>query len=333
MSDETKRARVLAAVRGEPVAQLPVSLWLHNFAKENSAGELAEETIRLAKRFDFDYLKPQSRAQCFSEMWGLTYRPPVERATPYTVTHHPLHDAQGFRRLAPADPRAGALGEQIEALALIRRALGPKIPIIWTVFSPMMVARFLFPGNEAQVLELVRTDPTAVEEGLEAITETLTEYVRACLEAGADGLYFAVTAAREGQLTAAECRRFQRPFDLRILDAASSAPFNVLHLCGDSVLFDEFTDYPIAAFSWAAGASNPSLSEGHRRTGRAVIGGFPAKPMIAAMPPGEVAAMGRAAVAEMQRRYLLLGPACSINPDTPDAVIDAAVSVAMTETR
>jgi uroporphyrinogen decarboxylase len=71
---------------------------------------------------------------------------------------------------------------------------------------------------------------------------------------------------------------------------------------------------------------NPSLSDGHRRTGRAVVGGLPAKPEIAGLPPAEVAARGRRAIAEMGGRFLLLGPDCSINPDTPDAVMDAATA-------
>ena len=77
----TKRERVMAALRGAPVDRVPVSLWLHNFATENSADDLAAETLRLARRFDWDFLKPQTRAQCFAEMWGFRYRPSRERAT------------------------------------------------------------------------------------------------------------------------------------------------------------------------------------------------------------------------------------------------------------
>jgi hypothetical protein len=37
-----------------------------------------------------------------------------------------------------------------------------------------------------------------------------------------------------------------------------------------------------------------------------------------------VEARGRRAIGEMRGRFLLLGPDCSINSDTPDAVMDAA---------
>ncbi len=78
----TSRERTLAALRGAPVDRVPLSFWLHNFATENSAAGLAGETARLATTFGWDFLKPQSRAQCFAEMWGLTYTPSRARATP-----------------------------------------------------------------------------------------------------------------------------------------------------------------------------------------------------------------------------------------------------------
>jgi uroporphyrinogen decarboxylase len=320
----TKRERVLAALRGAPVDRVPLSFWQHHFVAENSAEGLAAETARLARTFDWDYLKPQSRAQSFAEMWGLTYRPSAARAREFEVTHTPLADARDVARLAPVDPRRGALGEQLEALRLIRVAVGPDVPIIWTVFAPMMVMTYLLRGGREQALALCRTEPKAMEPGLAAIAETLAAYARACVDAGADGLFYATNVARADGLSASECQRFQRPFDLRVLDAVAAAPFNVLHVCGPDVHFDEFADYPVTAFSWALAPGNPSLAEGHRRTGRAVVGGLPAKPEIATMSGQAVAGRARRAIDEMSGRALLLGPDCSINPDTPEALLHAA---------
>jgi uroporphyrinogen decarboxylase len=322
----TKRERVRAAVRGEPVDRVPVSLWLHNFATENSAETLTAETLRLARRFDWDFLKPQSRAQCFAEMWGLRYTPSRERATPYTVTRAPLTTADDLRRLEPVDAQSGALGEQLQALRAICKAVGTETPIIWTVFSPLMVLPFLLEGGRAMAISLMRAEPAAVDHALGAMAETLAEYAAAAVAAGADGLFYATNMATRELSTAAECRRFQRPYDLRILGRVENAPFNVLHVCGTGILFDEFTDYPMAALSWATVSGNPSLKDAHTRTGRAVIGGLPAKPEIRTLAPGEVAARGRRAIAEMGGRSLLLGPDCSIDPDTPDSVMEAATA-------
>jgi len=315
---------VMAALRGEPVDRVPLSFWLHNFATENAVGSFVAESLRLAKEFGWDYLKPQSRAQCFAEAWGFQYRASGERAVPYTRTHAPCRSATDLRRLKPADPAEGALGDQLEALRQIRAGVGPDIPIIWTVFSPMMVAPFLLEDGVEQALAIAREEPQALEAALDAVTHTLAGYARLAVAAGADGLFYATNVARRGLLSAAECRRFQRPWDLRVLDAVASAPFNALHVCGSGVPFDEFADYPVHALSWALADGNPSLSEGRRRTGRAVLGGLPAKPVIATLTTAQVADHARAAVREMDGRSLLLGPDCSINPDTPDALLHAA---------
>src|SRR5256714_3596738 len=197
----TKLARVLAALRGEPVDRVPLSFWLHNFVTENSAAGLAAETLRLARTFDWDFLKPQSRAQCFAEMWGLRYRPSTERATPFTVTHTPLAGAADVARLQPVDPRRGALGKQLAALAAIRAAVGPDTPIIWTVFAPMMVMPYVVAGGPQPALAIARAQPKAMDAGLAAIAETLAVYARARLEAGADGLFYATNIPRGDGLT------------------------------------------------------------------------------------------------------------------------------------
>jgi uroporphyrinogen decarboxylase len=317
----TKRERVMAALRGEAVDRVPLAFWLHNFAAENSAKGLAEETLRLHRRFDWDFLKPQSRAQCFAEMWGLGYTPSTEKARQYAVTRTPIRDATGLAALRPADPATGALGEQLEALRLIRAAVGPELPIIWTIFSPLMVLPFLVEGGRDAALALVRSAPRETAAAFDAMTETLAAYARAGLAAGADGLFYATNMATTSLVSPEECRRWQRPYDLRILEAVASAPFNLLHVCGSGIHFDQFANYPVTAFSWATMPGNPSLDRVHGDTGKAVVGGLPAKPEIASMKADELVRRARRAVAQMRGRWLLLGPDCSINPDTPEALM------------
>jgi uroporphyrinogen decarboxylase len=313
----------MAALRGEPVDRAPLSFWMHDFAAENTVEGFVAESLRLARVFGWDYLKPQSRAQCFAEAWGLRYQVSGERAVPYTRTHAPCADAADLRRLKPAEPAAGALGDQLAALRQIRAGVGADTPIIWTVFSPLMVVPYLLTGGVEQTLAIARAEPAALESALSAIAHTLAGYTRLALAAGADGLFYATNVARRDLISEAECRRFQRPHDLTVLAAAEPAPFNVQHVCGSGVHFDAFVDYPVQAISWAQAEGNPSLADGRRRTGRAVMGGLPAKPVIATLSADALAARARAAVRETNGRGLLLGPDCSINPDTPEALLHA----------
>jgi uroporphyrinogen decarboxylase len=318
----TKRQRVLAALHGQAVDRVPLAFWLHNFATENSAKGLAEETLRLHQRFDWDFLKPQSRAQCFAEMWGLTYTPSDNRARQYAVTRTPIKDAAGLRALRPADPATGALGEQLEALRLIRAAVGPDVPIIWTVFSPLMILPFLVQGGRDAALALVRSAPRETASAFDVMADTLAAYARACLAAGADGLFYATNMATQTLVSLEECRRWQRPYDLRVLDAVGTAPFNLLHVCGTGIHLDEFADYPVTAFPWATVPGNPGLGAVHAQTGKAVVGSLPAKPEIASMKADELIRRARRAIDDMRGRWLLLGPDCSINPETPEALME-----------
>lgn len=318
-----KRERVMAAIRGEPVDRVPFSFWLHNFAREDSAQALTEETLRLHRAFDWDFLKPQSRYQCFAEMWGLEYRQAPDRAEWPVITKLPVRSAADLATIAPADPTTGALAEQLEAMSAIKASVGPDVPVVATVFAPLMVAQFMVPGGIDAVLKLAREDAPKLERGLEAIAATQEAFTRELVARGVDGIFYATNVATKNLLSPEEFRRFQRPYDRRILEAAGSLPFNIVHMCGGGILFEEFADYPVSVFSWATTTGNPSLTEVHRRTGRAVLGGLPAKPEIKTMTPEALVARARASLAEMGGRHHLLGPDCSINPDTPEELLHA----------
>ena len=316
-----KRARVMAAIRGEPVDRVPVSFWLHNFAAENSAQALADETLRLYRAFDWDFLKPQSRASCFAEMWGQQIEPSTQQMVMPRVRRYALRDARELGSLKAVSAAQGALAEQLQALQSIRAAIGPDAPIVATIFAPLMVATYLTAGGRDAVLKLMREDPAALDRGLAAIGATLSEFARNCVAAGIDGIFYATTMATQPLMTPAECRRFQRPHDLAILEPVAAAPFNIMHVCGDYTRFDEFVDYPVSVFSWATTPGNPALAQVRERTGRAVLGGLPGKPQIGGMQPDALVERARASIAETGGRKHLLGPDCSINPGTPDVLM------------
>jgi uroporphyrinogen decarboxylase len=318
-----KRERVMAAIAGQPVDRVPLSFWLHNFAREHSARALADETLRLYRTFDWDFLKPQSRYQCFAQMWGLEYRVSADRAEWPAITRLPVTSPRAFGELTARDPSTGALFEQIEALRMIRAEAGDDVPIVATVFAPLMVAQFMVPGGADAVVRMMRESPAELERGLGAIAETLRSYVRLLMHERVDGIFYASNVATRDRLTPQDFERFQRPFDLPILAEASAAPFNILHMCGDGILFDAFASYPVPVFSWATSPGNPSLAEVQRRTGRAVLGGLPAKPEIASMTRDALVARASRAIAQTGGRAHLLGPDCSINPDTPEPLLHA----------
>ncbi|WP_378946667.1 uroporphyrinogen decarboxylase family protein [Mesorhizobium sp. ANAO-SY3R2] len=317
-----KRNRVMAAIRGEPVDRVPLGFWLHDFASEHSAQALADTTLGLYRSLDLDFIKPQSRATCFAEMWGTRIQSSTEKTEIYTVREFAVQDAAGLGSLEPAEATQGALAEQLEAYLAVRAAVGPDVPIIATIFSPLMATRLMLPGGRDAVLQLMRDDPAALERGLAAIAETLGQHARRCIAAGIDGIFYAESYATQPLMSGEEVRRFQHQFDLPILDAVKEAPFNILHVCGNNTRFDDFIDYPVSVFSWATTPGNPSLNEVRERTGRAVLGGLPGRP-LAEMTVEALVERTRQSIGATGGRHHLLGPDCSLHPGTPIELLQA----------
>jgi uroporphyrinogen decarboxylase len=318
------RERVWAALQGEAVDRPPISFWGHRYDRESSAAELVEATRDFQRDYGWDYVKLNPRKSYFAEDWGLSYRysgSPVEKPV---LQAWPIHAVGDWGAIKPLRADAGAYGEQLQAVRALRRALPADVPFVQTVFSPLGVAGEMV-DRPARVAEHLRADPAAVMAALEAITRTLVDYVGAVLDQGADGIYFATTHfASRPLLSREEYRRFGRPFDLRVLAAARGASFNVLHVCKSQNLLRELSDYPVHAFSWAAtDSTNPGLAEAREFIGGALVGGISQEGALMAADPAEAVEEFRRAFEQTGGQRWLVGPGCSIPPDTPAANLRA----------
>ncbi|MDE2612158.1 MAG: hypothetical protein KGL78_01850 [Burkholderiales bacterium] len=318
------RQRIRTVMEGGRPDRVPVSLWLHNFMHEHSAQALADETLRLHERFGFDFYKPQSRAHCFGQMWGQQMRPSRAPDDWPAVERHAVRDAADLAQIR-ALPADGALQEQVEAMRLVRRGVGDDVPIVATVFAPMMVMTLMHAGGMPAALALQREAPDALERALAAMTTTLEDFARRAIDAGCDGIFYATTTCNAGQTSRAEYERFHAPFDARILQAAAGGWMNILHLCGPAIHAEWFDAAPTPIVSWATTPGNPTLAQMQQRAGKTVLGGAPGKPQFAAMSAAALRSHVRASLEAQGGRHHLLGPDCSINPGTPPELIQAVV--------
>jgi uroporphyrinogen decarboxylase len=327
----TSRERVRAALEGHAVDRPPVSFWGHVYHRESSAAELVEATLESWREYRWDWVKLNPRKHYHVEPWGVRYRYPGVPDVKPVLESWPVHAPEDWACVKAQPPTAGALGEQIESVRLLRQALPADVPLIETVFTPLAVL-----GEMVETPEELRTQldshPGLVRGALEAVTATYEPFVRELLRAGADGIYFAtVDWASADLLTPAQYGAWARPFDLRVLAAAADAPFNVLHVCKRRNLLFEFGGYPVAAFSWATtDPTNPTLREALGRLGAAVMGGISQDDALQAAGPGAALAEYATALAETSGRRWLAAPGCSIPPGTPAenlrAVRDAVAS-------
>jgi len=314
----TRRERLDALQRSEPTDRPAWALWRHFYDKGSTAEDLAEAMVGWQRTYGFDFLKVNPRAQYYIEPWGARFRYPGDGQRPEQLSV-PVRTIDDWKRIEPRPPTAAAFGEQLRAIRMIREALGPDVPIVETIFTPISVVGDLV-ASDQQLLDDLRTDPNAVEAALSAVTETLAGFAVLCVEAGADGIFFATTQwASHDLLTDEEYDRFGRPFDLQVLEAVAGAPFNVLHVCGDHSMLFELADYPHHAVNWAATSpAAPSLQEAAGRVPGLLVGGVSHDALMARSPEA-LLAEARAARAATDGQRWMLGPNCSIPVTTPDA--------------
>ena len=325
MAAMSKKARVDAAVRGEAVDRPPVSLWRHFYESEETAEGLADSMLTWQRTYDWDWLKINPRASYHVEGWGVRLRFSGQPLVKPVVLDYPVKSVRDWAKLRPLPMDSGPLAEQMEAVGRIREGLGDSVYAVETVFTPLSIAGDLIEGEDAALLAHMRQDPQAVHAALEMITETFCDFSKRILKAGADGLFYATTSwASYNTLTDDQYAEYGRPYDLRVLEAVQDAPLNVLHVCNTNNMLKALGDYPAHAVNWAVdGPGNPTLAEALGMTSMALVGGLD----NATLQRGDVAAIEReaanAARATAGRRWML-GPACSVPVDAPDAAVRAA---------
>ena len=194
-----KRERIKATLQGEAVDRPAVSFWRHFYKAETSAEGLAEAMLGFQKKYDWDFMKVNPRAEYHVEDWGNVYDYSGNDHVKPTFREGCIKDVGDWRNLEVLPPDKGVLGEHLEALKLIAKGLDKDVIFVMTVFTPLSIALRLVNDADALV-RYVREAPDALHQGLEVITKTFADFAGACLAMGADGIFFATTSCASKDL-------------------------------------------------------------------------------------------------------------------------------------
>ena len=227
----TKQERVQAALEGETVDRPPISVWRHFYDKETTVQGLVESMLGFQRHHNWDFMKVNPRAQYHVEDWGATFQYPADPTEGPTTLDVPVGSPEQWDQIEPLKATTGVLGEHLKALSDIKNGLAGEAPFIMTVFNPISIVGRLV-ESEGTLVEQMRSHPDKVHSALEVVTQTFSSYVSEILNAGADGIFFATTSwATTDLITGEQYAEFGCPYDLRVLDAAKDAWFNILHVC------------------------------------------------------------------------------------------------------
>lgn len=321
-----KRERLEKTISGEPVDRVAVALWRHFPGDDQRAADFAEATVFFQKIYDWDFVKVTPSSSFSVTDYGVQDRWVGSLEGTREYTQRAVERSLDWTMLKVLDPERGALGRQLQMLALLKEAFGEDVPYIQTIFSPLSQAKNI--AGDELLLRHIRTAPDRVHTGLRILTENTLRFMDAMRKSGVSGIFYAIQHASYDVLSEAEYREFGRPYDLEILEASRRWWFNMVHLHGTFPMFDAVADFPVQAINWhdqEEGA--PDLAIGKSKFGGAVSGGL-GRWFVHHSTPIEIRDQARKAIQMTNGRRFILSTGCVVMVTTPlsnlRAVRDAA---------
>lgn len=306
----TNRDRLQACLADDSALDRPpVALWRHFPVDDQSPERLAAAALHFQRTYDFDLVKVTPASSFCLRDWGAQDAWEGNPEGTRRYTKYVIEKPQDWERLPALDPSAPHLSGQLACLRLLRHELGPDVPTLQTIFSPLAQAKNLA-GGERLIVHL-RQNPEAVLKGLQTITETTRRFVAAAVETGIAGVFYAIQHAQVGLLTFDEYKTFGLPFDRQCLEPAQDLWCNILHLHGVNIYFELVSSYSFPIVNWHDRDTPPSLAEAQKRFTGVVCGGLRRETVVLGTP-AEVREEAAEAIRQTKGRRFILGTGCVV---------------------
>ncbi|SNY93372.1 uroporphyrinogen decarboxylase [Cohaesibacter sp. ES.047] len=249
------------------------SFWTHFPQCDMDPAALAEASIENQKKFDLDFVKAAPNGMYTIEDYGVDVDfSEVPKGGIAKLVDTPFKTASDWKNLQEIEPDTGALAREVQSIKIMRQNM-PDVPIFFSSFSPMTTASKLSNNRIREQLK-DRENAPLIHEALSRIASTTQKTIAAAIEAGATGVFFAHQDTSRELFSYDDFSEFVAPYDHEALLGAAHAPFNILHIHGSSIRFNELLDYNVQAFNWHAWETLPSTSAGLMRSGRCVLSGI-----------------------------------------------------------
>lgn len=309
----SKAERIAGALAGQAAGQCPFSFWTHVPDVDLDAEKLAEVTASFAREYDVDFVKTMPNGMYMIEDFGCTIDfSQVASGGVAKVVSTPVTAPEDWDRIEVRPTDRGAIGRELSSLRRLVSLVGDEFPIVFTVFSPLTVAQKVSGGR---ALGWIRDgEGTAgLHRALDAIGRSVAAVCERAVDMGAAGVFFATQVTDADQLSREQYAEFARDYDVKALAGAGQGWFNVLHLHGANVRFEETRDYPVQALNWHVWETPPSVSEARRQTPKCLVGGIDRR----CISGGDRQAVARQIAASWEQAGgggLIITPGCVIRP-------------------
>lgn len=315
-----KIERIKAALHSEEVDRVPANLWMHFSTADQDPRTLAELQVEFARKYDFDFIKLMPFGLYGIQDFGAKVKIFNQINQPPIVDDYGIHEIRDWEKLEVLPAYFGTYGKQVLLAQYVSRLTNGTIPFIQTIFSPLTNARKL--AGDRIILDL-KEDPKTFKLALQVITDTTINFIKANLNAGVHGFFFATQCANYDFLTEDEYKEFGEYYDLQVINAYKDATyFNVAHIHGEKPMFDLIESYPVNCLNWHDRWTSITLSEARKKTKKCLLGGIREVPyynekneivresILVSGTVGEVETHVVEAIEQVNGKGLIIGPGC-----------------------
>lgn len=323
----TRIERVEAALNGKKVDRVPCSVWMHLSEVDQDPVSLAQEMAARNEKFDYDFIKMMPFGAYSTQDWGAKINIYCDKYKEPVIVEPGIKDVADYENIQVLPATYGTWGKVVQTAEHLSKMVNKDTPFIQTVFSPMTTLKKLA-GD--RLLQDMKENPMKVHAALRAITETTVNFVEKNIEIGVSGFFFATQCATYDFLDDTLFAEFCKPYDMAVLNSyVNKTWFNVLHIHGSNIMFDELSKYPCNCINWHDRDTQPDMKTARAKVSKTFLGGIQEVPTItngvlsyssilARSTPEEIRTHIHEAIDMVGGNSLIVGPGCVCDPKTPD---------------
>lgn len=269
-----KIERIKAALEGKEVDKLPFAFWSHLPGIDLDPERLAKETYAFYKKYDIDFVKTMNNGMYSIEDFGceIDYSE-VPKGGVAKIIKTPIISSEDWKNIKEIPLTSKAISRELYSLELLLSMLKDEnVPVVFTAFSPITTAEKL--SGKKLKDHIKEGKGELIHQALKEITKTTCNLVERAINMGASGIFLASQLTTFNEMTDKEYLEFGKPYDLKVLEAASKGWFNIIHAHGNNIMFDILKTYPVQAFNWHAWETLPNIDEARDLTEKCLMGGI-----------------------------------------------------------
>jgi len=285
---------------------------------------LAQCQIAVANRFKVDAVYVDSDPIVEIEAMGAPIRYPEDESP--SILEPIIKTLSDVRALALPDPeKDGRMPVWLNAIRILREKVGSEFAIIANINGPFLAAAQLL--GMLGAAKSMHSSPDVLLELLELTTQTIVNFMKAEIRAGADAIILGDPMSSTSVISPLEFARFSLPYIQRVVRHAGEVPI-ILHICGNTTrLIDKMieTGARYLELDWSVDLSQVRMKYGNSI---GLIGNVNPTLLLTGSTHAVEAGCKKAIDDAELSGTFILGTGCELPKNTPYENLDAMVTSA-----